>query len=149
MRARALLLVAVVAALALLAAGCGGGEESSATLTTTPTVSTRDGGELTREQIIESALEFMRGDPDNKPDASTATANRMTERQAWERLRQGGVEGLHPTPPPETPAWLVEVRGEFVGFIPGAARPGRYFLIVDLYGVSHSGAFVPDATPTP
>jgi ABC-type glycerol-3-phosphate transport system substrate-binding protein len=142
-------LLVIVIASCLLAAACGGGDEEQPTSTVTPAATTGDGGELTEEQAIERALEVIRANPDNHPDPSTATATRMTEREAVETMQRAGVSGQPPTPAAESPVWLVEIRGEFVGFIPGPARPGRYFLILGLDGFPHSGAFVPDASPAP
>jgi hypothetical protein len=101
--------------------------------------------ELSHEEAIQCALDLLAQIPENRPDPSTAMASRMTEREAWERLQREGVEGRSPSPPSERPVWLVEVRGEFVGFISGPPRPGRYFLILGLNGPVESGAFIPDA----
>jgi hypothetical protein len=146
MRVRVLLLVAVVVSLAPVTVACGGGGEGA---TPTPTPSAGDAAELTRDQIIEHALEILQAAPGNQPDTSTATATRMTEREALETVQGAGIEGRPPTASSERLIWLVEVRGQFVNSHPGPARAGRYFLISALDGRIESGGFVPDAAPTP
>jgi hypothetical protein len=101
--------------------------------------------ELSHEEAIQCALDLLAQIPENRPNPSTAMASRMTEREAWERLQREGVEGRRPSSPSESPVWLVEVRGEFVGFISGPPRPGRSFLILSIDGRVESGAFIPDA----
>jgi hypothetical protein len=147
MRIRVLLLVAVVAGLAVLA-GCSGGDEQP-TPSPTPAASAGSGAELTRDQIIQHALEILEAAPDNRPDPSTATATRMTEREALETVQRAGIEGRPPDASSERLVWLVEVRGQFVNSHPAPPRAGRYFLIFALDGRVESGGFIPDATPTP
>jgi hypothetical protein len=137
MRVRVLLL-AVVAGLALLAAACGGGEGEEVASTVTPSASPADGGEVTAEQAIQRVLEMLEEAPDQHPNPSTATARRMMECEALDLMGWEGVaRGRPPTPPSENPVWLVEVRGEFSGFIgfgltpdPSPPRAGRFVQIV-------------------
>jgi len=151
MRIRVFLLVAVVAGLALLAAGCGGGGEEAAS-TPTPTSSAGHGGELTAEQAIERVLEMLEAAPDQRADRSTATARRMTECEAVDVMGWEGVpRGRPPVPPSEDPVWLVEVRGEFSGFIgfgltPGPSPPltGRWIQIVGADGSFGAAAGLSD-----
>ena len=137
MRVRGFLLVAVVAALALLAAACGGGgDESTSTATSTP--SAGDGADLTADQAIQRVLDMLEKAPDQRADPSMATARRMTECEAHEMMRwEGAPRGRPPTPPSERPVWLVEIRGEFSGFIgygltpdPSPPRAGTWIQIL-------------------
>ena len=137
-------------------AGCGGSggepssmstpEESPPAGVATVLASCVHDVELSHEEAIQCAVDLLAQIPENRPNASTAMASRMTEREALDTMqREGALQGQPPTPPSERPVWLVEVRGEFVGFIPGPPRPGRYFLILGLNGPVESGAFIPDA----
>jgi len=109
-----------------------------------------EGPELSRDDILQRAQdEILTAAPENRPDASTVAATRMTEREALETVeREGGAPGLFLRVVTDEPAWLVEVRGEFVDSCPGPLRPGRYVLVVGLDGSLESGGFLPDATPT-
>jgi hypothetical protein len=111
----------------------------------------QEGPELSRERILERALdEVAPPGSENDPDLSTATLTRTTLREALQTLRQEGApQDFSERAGPDSPAWLFEVKGEFVGLCPGPARPGRYFLIFALDGRVESGGFLPDATPTP
>ena len=134
---RIVIALAIAGIVVLAACGGGGGEQPAPS--PTPSATAEDGAELSREQIIERALEIMEAQPDNRPDGSTATATRMTEREAVEAIQRAGVSGRPATPVAEHPVWLVEIRGEFVGLILGPARQGAYFLILGVDGVTHSG----------
>jgi hypothetical protein len=151
MRVRAFLVVVAAAGLVLLVA-CGGGGEQS-TSTATPSASAEDGGELTREQAIQRVLEMLEAAPDQHADPSTATARRLTECEALDIMRWQGVPwGASPTPASESPVWLVEVGGEFSGFIgygitpdPSPPRAGRFVQIIQLDdSVGGAGAILPD-----
>jgi imidazolonepropionase-like amidohydrolase len=151
MRVRVLLLLTVLTALALFAIACGrGGDES--TSTATPSVSAEDGGELTAEQAIQRVLELLAEAPDQSADASTATARRMTECEALDMMGWEGVPRGRPlTPPSGSPVWLVEVRGEFSGFIgygltpdPSPQLTGKFLQIVQLDGSFGAAAGLPD-----
>ena len=125
-------------------AGCSNGSESQATASP----GGGDSGELSQEQAIEIVLANFAVNPENHPDASTAIATRMTEREAWETIqRRSGVESRPPTPLSDQPVWLVEVRGQFVGFRPGPARQGTWLQVVPIGDASPFGAFVPDEQP--
>jgi hypothetical protein len=149
---RVFLLMAVVGSLALLTA-CGGGGGEGSTATATPTPSAGSDGELTAEQIIQRVLQILEEAPDQTVDASTATARRMTECEAVDVVGWEGVpRGRPPVPPSEDPVWLVEVRGEFSGFIgygltpdPSPPLAGRWIQIVRVDGsVGGSGAILWD-----
>jgi hypothetical protein len=153
MRIRLFLLVTVVAGLALLAAACGGGGGGESAATATPTPSAGDGGELTAEQAIQGLVDMLSEAPDQHPDPSTATARRMAECEAIDMMGwEGAPRGRPPVPPSEDPVWLVEVRGEFSGFIgygltpdPSPPRAGRWIEIVRVDGsVGGGGAGLPD-----
>ena len=115
-----------------------------------PAASVAEGAELTREQIIERALELPEAAPDNQPEPSTATATRMTYGEALEMVEREGAEpdgasGLSA----DLPVWLVEVRGVRLpkGKVPAA--PGTYVFILNLRGGSEYEELMLDATPTP
>jgi hypothetical protein len=137
MRIRGLLLVAVVAGLALLTA-CegGGGDETPTTPIPTPSVSTADGGELTAEQAIQRVLEILEEAPDQHPDPSTATAERIRGCETDDVMRWEGRQwGGPPDNPSEKPAWVVKVRGEFTnptatGSGTDTPRPGTFISTV-------------------
>jgi len=125
-------------------AGCGDGSESQATASP----GGGDSGELSQEQATELVLANSALNTENHPDASTAIATRMTEREAWDTMRQrGGIEARPPTPLSDEPVWLVEVRGQFVGFRPGPARQGTLLQVVPIGDASPFGTFVPDERP--
>lgn len=137
-------LVVLLACSLLLMAGCGDGSEPQATASP----GGGDSGELSQEQAIERVLANLALNPENQPDASTAIATRMTEREALETMqRRGGIEARPPTPLSDEPVWLVEVRGQFVGFIPGPARQGTWFQVVPIGDASPFGTFVADERP--
>jgi hypothetical protein len=150
MRVRDFALVVVVAGLALIAAACGDEGDDSAAMAT-PTPSAEGGGELTREQAIQRVVEMLAEAPVQFPDASTATARRMTECEAYEMMGWEGAPRLRPpTPLSGDPVWLVEVRGEFSGFIgyrltPNPSPPlvGKWIQIVRVDGTD-GGAGLPD-----
>jgi len=168
MRVRGLLFAVVVAGLVLFAAcgdaeqvdtpvptvpaACRGGAPRGDSSTATPTTSAEDRVELTRDQIILCALQWLEMAPENQPDPSTVTARRMSERQALETAQlEGAPVGCAPDPPSERPVWLVEVSGEFGGFIGFRLTPtrppfeGRRYLILDLYGLVGSGGGIRDS----
>ncbi len=101
--------------------------------------------ELTRDQIIQCTLAYLGADPRNQPDAATATARRMPECEAREMVQWEGVPPTRPsTPPSESSVWLVEVSGEFgdpsrFGPTPAPLLRGRYFWVLDPYGLPRSG----------
>jgi hypothetical protein len=150
MRIRVVFVVAVVA-LALLTVACGGGNGQS-TATAKPTVGVTDGAELTAEQAVQRALDMLAKAPEQFPDASTATARRMTECEAVDVMGWEGVpRGRPPVPPSEDPVWLVEVRGEFSGFIgygltpdPSPPLTGRWVQIIELDGSIGAAAGISD-----
>lgn len=109
-----------------------------------------EGPELTREEIVQRALDETGISPDNQPDSSTAALTRMTFREALQTLRHAGApQDFSERAGPDSPAWLYEVRGQFVGMCPGPASPGRYFFVFGLDGFIESSGFIPDAAPTP
>lgn len=128
----------------LLIAGCGNGSEPQATASP----GGGDTDEVSQEEAIERVLANLALNPENQPDASTAIATRMTEREALETMqRRGGIEARPPTPLSDEPVWLVEVRGQFVGFRPEPARQGTWFQVVPIGDTSPFGGFVPDEQP--
>ena len=147
MRIRAFLFMAVVAGPALLAVACGGGGEQS-----TPTPSGGAAGELTREQAIQRVLDMLKEAPDQHADPSTATARRTTECEALDLTRWQGVPwGASPDPSSKSPVWLVEVRGEFSGFIgygltpdPSPPLAGTWIQIVHVDGSLGAAAGLSD-----
>lgn len=112
---------------------------------------TQHGSELPRERILERALdEVAPPGSENEPDPSTVNLTRTTYREALETLRhEGAPQDFSERPKQDSPVWLFEVKGEFVGLCPGAAGPGRAFLVLALDGFVESGGLIPDATPTP
>jgi hypothetical protein len=110
-----------------------------------------EGPELPRERILERALdEVAPPGSENEPDPSTVNLTRTTYREALETLRhEGAPQDFSERPKQDSPVWLFEVKGEFVGLCPGAAGPGRAFLVLALDGFVESGGLIPDATPTP
>jgi hypothetical protein len=138
MRVRDFALVVVVA-LALLTVACGGGNGQS-TATATPTVGVTNGGELTAEQAVQRALEIIQAQPDNRPDASTATATRTRDCETDDVMRWEGRQwGGPPDNPSEKPAWVVKVRGQFLnptatGSGRDTARPGTFISILGSAG---------------
>ena len=151
MRVRVFLLVATVAGLTLLAAACDGGGEQS-TSTGTPAATVEGGVELTAEQAIQRVLEMLQAGPDQHPDPSTANARRLTECEALDLMGWEGVPRGRPrTPPSESPVWMVEVRGEFSGFIgygltpdPSPPLTGRWIQIIELDGSIGAAAGISD-----
>ena len=151
MRVCVFLLVTAMAALALLAAACGGGGERRASVSTPP-AACGQGSELSQEQAIQCAVWIAGADPDNRVDPSTATARRMSECQAHETMQwEGALRGRSPHPLSENPVWLVEVRGEFSGFVgygltpdPSPPLSGRFLQIVQLDGSFGAAAGLPD-----
>ena len=151
MRIRLFLPIAAVAGLALLAA-CGGGGGEQPTPSPTPAASAENGAELTGEQAIQLVLDMLEEAPDQRADPSTATARRMTECEALDVMGWEGIpRGRPSTPPSESPVWLVEVRGEFSGFIgygltpdPSPPRAGRFTQILEVDGSVGAAAIISD-----
>jgi hypothetical protein len=143
-KATAMILV-LLATLLLLSVGCGG---ETAHENATPS-GTQD-APLSEESAIELVLGMFEGNTENKVDPSTAKADLMTEREAYETIRlRGGLEGRSARTLSDRLVWLVEVRGEFVGFRAYGVTPGlgtqaaTLLAIVTMDGLMISGSYVP------
>ena len=111
-----------------------------------PTATPGPAVELTQEQAIERVFELLANYLFYQPDASTATATRMTYGEALATVRREGgspddTSGLAS----DLPVWLVEVKGMNVK----VGVPARYVFIINLHGGSEYDQQIPDATPTP
>jgi hypothetical protein len=131
----------LLATFLLLSVGCGG-----ETAQENPTPTGTEDGLLSKESAIDLVLGIVTGNPENRVDRSTAKADRMTEGEAEETMRlRGGLQGRSARTPTDRLVWLVEVRGEFVGFrayglTPGpVAQTGTLLVIVTMDGLVESG----------
>jgi len=99
-----------------------------------------EGPELSVGDIVKRVLDEIAGPPfpQVQLDVSAVTAASMTEREALEALeREGGSPDLAMRVLTDDPAWLVEIRGEFSGFIgygltpdPSPPRAGTWIQIL-------------------
>jgi hypothetical protein len=93
-----------------------------------------------RLEIIDAALDYVRAEPCNHPDASTVRAKLTTVGQAPELGRGGDAQGNDPSR--ERSVWLVELRGDIqvlgIRGDPNSCDPSsaytRAFYFVDLNG---------------
>jgi hypothetical protein len=136
------MILVLLATCLLLWAGCG-----DETAQENPTPTGIEDVPLSKESAIEQVLALIALEPKNKADPSTAKADLMTEREAYETIRlRGALQGRSARTPSNRLVWLVEVRGEFVGFrgyglTPGPVpQAGGRLMIVTMDGVITSGA---------
>lgn len=120
---KALLAASLLVMAALLAAACGGGDAepsptSGGSPSASPSATPPTLGDLSQQQVIDLVADNIGAGLDNHPDRSTAIATIMTHREAEDSLRRRtGYAGEEPVVPPGTQVWLVEMPGEFKGFI--------------------------------
>ncbi len=141
------MVLTLLATFLLLSVGCGG-ETAQENLTPGGT----EDVPLSKEAAIEVVLAPIAANPPNKADPSTAKADLMTEREAYETIRlRSGFEGRSARTPTDRLVWLVEVRVEFADprgqrLTPRPTpRAGTLLTIVTMDGLAMSGATVYDS----
>ena len=119
---KALLAASLLGVAAVLSAAACGGEDGEPSPTSggtgSPSATPPTLGDLSEQQVIDMVADNIGANLDNHPDRSAAIATIMTQREAEDSLRRRtGYAGEEPVVPPGTQVWLVEMPGEFKGFI--------------------------------